>query len=695
MRACSAAMPEILAPAGNQQALEAAVRAGADAVYLGLTDFNARRTAGNFDAAALQEAAAFCRARGVKCYLTFNTELMEGELARACEALRAADAAGVDAVIVQDLAAAALVRRYVPGAALHASTQMSVHSPAGIRQLARLGFSRAILAREMSLAELRAAAKDSPIELEVFVHGALCMSMSGQCYMSAFLGGRSGNRGLCAGPCRLPFSAAQPPREGDFHLSLKDHSHLASLPALREAGIASVKIEGRLRGPEYVAAAVAACVAARDGLPYDEEILRNVFSRSGFTDGYIKGVRDGTMFGVRTAQDSAAARAAAPALRELYRRERPSVPVSMCLTLKENSAALEARDGQGHIACAQVQAVHAPAQKNLTQSCARALEKTGGTPFFVREAAVQGADAWYAPAGELGALRREALEKLLALRAAPPQRQCPAPPAPPLAAALQPGAPRNVAPQAALCARFETPQQLACAEEERQALERVLLPVQHWASVPEPLRAKTWLELPRAEFTGESQLHSLLASLSGKGFAGFVAQNLAHFALPCAGPWMGGFGLNVTNAAAARAYLAMGCESVTASPELTARGVHELAAQAPTAVLAYGHMPLMLTRACPLHNVHGCKGCPQKGALTDRKGAKFPVRCTGPQGMRTVYNPVPLYLCDKAGQAGADMLLLYFTIEPPQRVGQVLRLARAGAPFDGAFTRGLFFKGVL
>ena len=232
-----AAVPEVLAPAGSRQALEAAVRAGADAVYLGLTDFNARRTAGNFDAAALQEAAAFCRARGVKCYLAFNTELLDGELPRAEQALRAAGAAGVDAVIVQDLAAAALVRRCVPGAALHASTQMSVHSPAGIRQLAALGFSRAILAREMSLAELRAAAKESPIELEVFVHGALCMSVSGQCYMSAFLGGRSGNRGLCAGPCRLPFSAARCPREGDFHLSLKDHSHLSSLPALREAGI--------------------------------------------------------------------------------------------------------------------------------------------------------------------------------------------------------------------------------------------------------------------------------------------------------------------------------------------------------------------------------------------------------------------------------------------------------------------------
>lgn len=687
--------PEILAPAGNAQMLSAAVLSGADAVYLGLTGYNARRSAGNFTPEELEQAVAFCHARGVRVHVTLNTLVFGSELAGLADAVRAVARAGADAVIADDLAVAALVRQIAPGLALHGSTQMTVHTPEGVRQLAAMGYERAILARELSLEEIRAIASASPIEVEVFIHGAMCMAVSGQCMMSAFLGGRSGNRGLCAGPCRLPFSAAQPPREGDFHLSLKDHSHLASLPALREAGIASVKIEGRLRGPEYVAAAVAACVAAREGLPYDEEILRNVFSRSGFTDGYIKGVRDGTMFGVRTAQDSAAARAAAPALRELYRRERPSVPVSMRLTLKENSAALEARDGQGHVACAQVQAVHAPAQKNLTQSCARALEKTGGTPFFVREAAVQGADAWYAPAGEIGALRREALEKLLALRAAPPQRQCLAPPAPPLAAALQPGAPRNVTPQAALCARFETPQQLACAEGEWKALERVLLPVQHWASVPEPLRAKTWLELPRAEFTGESQLQSLAASLSGKGFAGFVAQNLAHFALPCAGPWMGGFGLNVTNAAAARAYLAMGCESVTASPELTARGVHELAAQAPTAVLAYGHMPLMLTRACPLHNVHGCKGCPQKGTLTDRKGAKFPVRCTGPQGMRTVYNPVPLYLCDKAGQAGADMLLLYFTIEPPQRVGQVLRLARAGAPFDGAFTRGLFFKGVL
>lgn len=207
----------------------------------------------------------------------------------------------------------------------------------------------------------------------------------------------------------------------------------------------------------------------------------------------------------------------------------------------------------------------------------------------MRTAAVQGADAWYAPAGEIGALRREALEKLLALRAAPPEAPRPVPPAPPLAAALQAVAPRRVPARAALCARFETPEQLAaCTEEQLAALARILLPVQHRACVPAPLRAKAWLELPRAEFTGEGALEKTAASLAGEGFAGCVAQNLAHLALQGAGPLMGGFGLNVTNAAAARAYLAMGCESVTASPELAAQGVCGLAAQAPTAVLAYG-----------------------------------------------------------------------------------------------------------
>ena len=315
--------PEILAPAGNADMLCAAVFAGADAVYLGLQNFNARRTAGNFTTEGLRQAVAFCHARDVRVYVTLNTTLYPGELTALAEAVAGIAAAGADAVITQDLAVAALVRRMAPGLALHGSTQMSVQSLDGARRLAALGFTRVILARELTLSEIAGITAGCGIETETFVHGALCMSVSGQCYMSAFLGGRSGNRGGCAGPCRLPFDASGTPGPAaGHHLSLKDMSVIGHLPQLSAAGVASVKIEGRLRPPEYVAAAVNACLLARAGEPYDTRLLQDVFSRSGFTDSYLTGARNGSMFGTRTEGDAAAAKAAAPRLRELYRVSR-------------------------------------------------------------------------------------------------------------------------------------------------------------------------------------------------------------------------------------------------------------------------------------------------------------------------------------------------------------------------------------
>lgn len=404
--------PEILAPAGNADMLRAAVCAGADAVYLGLLHFNARRSAGNFSAAALCEAAAFCHARNVKVYVTLNTTLYPAELPGLEQAVRDVAAAGADALIVQDLAVAQLAKRVAPGLALHGSTQMSVHSLAGALQLRDMGFSRVILSRELTLEEIRHIAAECGIEVECFVHGALCMSVSGQCYMSAFLGGRSGNRGACAGPCRLPFSAGQP---GACHLSLKDMSHIAHLPAMAQAGVASAKIEGRLRTPEYVAAAVNACVQARDGQAYDKELLQNVFSRSGFTDGYFIGRRDGQMFGVRTAEDAAAARQAIPRLRELFRRERSSVPVHLRLTLEEDGARLTVRDEDGHVVEKKGNIPPVPAQKDPAEAYRRALEKTGGTPFYAAEMELENAGA-FVPAGEVNGLRRDALEQLLQMR---------------------------------------------------------------------------------------------------------------------------------------------------------------------------------------------------------------------------------------------------------------------------------------
>ena len=269
--------------------LSAAVFSGADAVYLGLTGFNARRTAGNFTPDKLREAVQFCHARGVKVHVTLNTLVYGRELPGLADAVRAVAEAGADAVISDDLATAQLIKSIAPTLHLHGSTQMSIHTPEGAKELAELGYDRVILARELSLQEIREVCAASPIEVEVFIHGALCMSVSGQCMMSAFLGGRSGNRGACAGPCRLPFDASPALRPGKpgkaCHLSLKDMDLIPYLRDLMDAGVASVKIEGRLRTPEYAAAAVTACRCAREGQPYDEQLVRDIFSRSGFTDG--------------------------------------------------------------------------------------------------------------------------------------------------------------------------------------------------------------------------------------------------------------------------------------------------------------------------------------------------------------------------------------------------------------------------
>lgn len=688
-----AARPEILAPAGDAEALRAAVFAGADAVYLGLRHFNARRSAGNFSAQELCEAVAFCHARGVRVYTALNTTVYPAELPALAQAVRDVAHASADAVIVQDLATASLVRRLAPGLALHGSTQMSVQSVDGAKQLAALGFARVILARELTLGEVERIAAECGIETEVFVHGALCMSVSGQCYMSAFLGGRSGNRGGCAGPCRLPFDAAPGARTaGAHHLSLKDLCALPSLPRLAAAGVASVKIEGRLRPPEYVAAAVDACLHARAGEPYDAELLQNVFSRSGFTNGYLENRRGAEMFGTRTEADAAAAKQAAPLLRELYRRERPRVGVSLALTLTQRGAQLAAADRDGHRAEAAEKAPLQPGRTPPEQAevaYRRALEKTGGTPFFAEAVAVTGAQ-WFLPGSAVNALRRQVLDDLLAQRRQPHPLPCAAW-GPDSTELSKGGDAAWNSDGAGFAARFASVAQMPPLPD---AAACVIVPLAEWREVPLPLRAKTWLELPRALFGGAEDAAAWEVQASrAAGFAGYVAENIAHFHT-CAGlPVLGGFGLNVTNPLAARVYAALGARALTLSPELTLPALAQSAAALPALALAYGHMPLMLTRACPLRNVRDCAHCDRQGALLDRKGMRFPVRCSGPEGARTVYNPIPLYWGDRRAALSAALPLLYFTLETQRRAGEVLALFMAGRPFDGPFTRGLYEKG--
>ena len=683
---------EILAPVGSEEMLHAAVFSGADAVYLGFSGFNARTGAGNFDADSLKEAVRFCHARGVKVHVALNTTVYGGELASLCDAIRAVAASGADAVICQDLAVATLIGKIAPQLPRHGSTQMSVHTLQGALELKELGFTRVVLARELSLPEVEQITRHCGIETECFVHGALCMCVSGQCYLSAFLGGRSGNRGSCAGPCRLPFEANALP-EGKpgrlHHLSLKDNSVIDKLDQLQAIGVASAKIEGRLRTPEYVAAAVSACLAGREGRAYDRDLLKNAFSRSGFTSGYLDGKIDGTMFGVRSEADAELTKKTLPALRELYRRERSRVPVRMKLEIEEGGEKLTVTDADGNKAFAYGDFEPQPARADPTESLKRSLAKTGGTPFAAENIEVEMDEGpWFVPGSTVNELRREALDVLLkkreVLRPWPVQD-----------VELEPLPQRTLPPHRTLRARFERWDQVP--EQALSGVEYLILPIAQADRVPREWRDKTLLELPRVMFGKlEEDTARRVAATQDAGFAGYEVSNIAHLRL-CRGlPMSGGFGLNVTNQVAAQFYADNGLGSVLILPETKDSDISTIAPThagkpVPTGVLVYGHMPLMVTRACPLQNIHDCAHCDKTGVLTDRKAKKFPVRCG--MGVRTIYNPVPIYMGDKPGALTVDYGVAYFTLESREEAAAILDNIRVHAPFEGDFTRGLYFKG--
>ena len=683
---------EILAPVGSEEMLHAAVFSGADAVYLGFSGFNARTGAGNFDADSLKEAVRFCHARGVKVHVALNTTVYGGELASLCDAIRAVAASGADAVICQDLAVATLIGKIAPQLPRHGSTQMSVHTLQGALELKELGFTRVVLARELSLPEVEQITRHCGIETECFVHGALCMCVSGQCYLSAFLGGRSGNRGSCAGPCRLPFEANALP-EGKpgrlHHLSLKDNSVIDKLDQLQAIGVASAKIEGRLRTPEYVAAAVSACLAGREGRAYDRDLLKNAFSRSGFTSGYLDGKIDGTMFGIRSEADAELTKKTLPALRELYRRERSRVPVRMKLEIEEGGEKLTVTDADGNKAFAYGDFEPQPARTDPTESLKRSLAKTGGTPFAAENIEVEMDEGpWFVPGSTVNELRREALDALLkkreVLRPWPVQD-----------VELEPLPQRTLPPHRTLRARFERWDQVP--EQALSGVEYLILPIAQADRVPREWRGKTLLELPRVMFGKlEEDTARRVAATQDAGFAGYEVSNIAHLRL-CRGlPMSGGFGLNVTNPVAAQFYADNGLGSVLILPETKDSDISTIAPThagkpVPTGVLVYGHMPLMVTRACPLQNIHDCAHCDKTGVLTDRKAKKFPVRCG--MGVRTIYNPVPIYMGDKPGALTVDYGVAYFTLESREEAAAILDNIRVHAPFEGDFTRGLYFKG--
>ncbi len=665
---------EILAPVGNREMLTAAVYAGADAVYLGLDSFNARRNADNFTTETLKEAVAFCHVRGVKVYLTVNILISDKEMAEAVEKTVAAAKCGTDALIIADIGFAKVIKQVLPNMPLHASTQMTVHSPAALPALKKLGFSRVVISREMSKTEIKEfclEAKKENIEVEAFIHGALCMSMSGQCLLSAMLGGRSGNRGLCAGPCRLPILS---PNGSDYALSLKDLSLIPYINELKEMGVISFKIEGRMKRPEYVAAAVN---AAKTG--ENPELLEKVFSRSGFTDGYYKNKLGQDMFGIRTKDDVTSSAKVMSSIHELYRNEAQRVKINGKIIIKEGkNITLTITDGK-NAATKQGDIPEKAINRSDDADSIRArLSKTGGTPYFFENIEVILDEGLFIKPALLNALRRDTLEELSRLRANVEE---------PLVNDFSPLSQGFSKAEPKRIVRVENLSQIT-----PKTLKADLLVVPLNLDLQNlPKDIKTAVELPRG-ISNEKAIEKQLERAKQEGiniaFCGTLAAK--ELAEKCGFKVVADFGFNTYNSYSLNYHKENGTKGVVLSPEVLISEAKKLSSCLPKGIISYGQIPLMLTRNCPV-KLKTCEGCKRDKYLTDRKGIEFPVKCQN--GYSVVLNSRAIWLADK-DRSGFDFEVLYFTTETPDRVDKVLNLYDKKAEADCEYTRGLYFRGV-
>ncbi len=677
-------MTEILAPVGGKEQLIAAVRSGANAVYLGAKNFNARRNASNFDDFELAEVVSYCHARNVKVHIVLNTLIMDSEIPALIEEIKNVALSGADAVIIQDLAVAKLVREICPSIEMHASTQMTIHDLSGALAAKELGFSRAVLSRELSLDEIKYISEHCDIELEAFVHGALCMCMSGCCYLSSVLGGRSGNRGLCAQPCRLDFRFGQK----DHALSLKDMSHIEYIQELAKAGVYSFKIEGRMKRPEYVAAAVSACKNALCGLEPDIDSLRAVFSRQGFTDGYFTGKRTPDMFGFRSHDDVVAADKVLKELALLYKDEPKLVPIKMELSISETEkSVLTVFDGKNRVSTVGnicEKALRAPTDKALAQ---RYLSKTGGTPFYLEELSFCSEGEPIITAGELNELRRKALSDLLEIREKVVPHKINDYPVFKTE--------KHISENTAIRIRAEKFEQISFEND----AEAIILPVSEIEKHPEAIEIfgeRLFAELPALIFPlDEEKLLERLKKLYKSGLRHAFCENICSVYLAKKADFIvhGGYGLNILNSIALSEYEKLGISDALVSFELSAPKIKHLGGKIKRGILGYGYLPLMQMRACPIKKASGCKGCPGKGIIKDRLGKEFSYTCFE-RKFGTLYNSVPLYVADK-DFSGIDFFTFFFTSETPERCKNIYNMFIQKSPADFEKTNGLYFRELL
>ena len=692
---------ELLAPAGSMEALRAAVCNGADAVYLGADTFNARMNARNFSAADLQEAVVYCHVRGVKVHLTLNTLVLDREMPRAAELIRLAASCGVDAFIVQDLGVVSLCRQLAPDVPIHASTQMSIHSLEGVMEAAALGCSRVVLARELPAEEIAHICKKSPVEIEVFVHGALCMCYSGQCYLSSVIGRRSGNRGQCAQPCRLPYGYGRF-ESTRYPLSLKDNCLAGELDELRRMGVASIKIEGRMKRPEYVAIVTRAYRTVLNGgklMPSDLQELETAFSRQGFTDGYFRGQTGSDMFGRRQeGEDTADLFASARATYDQGEPQRIGVRFYAMIRRGE-PAQLAVEDPDGNLCRTRGPVPEQAVYRSLTpQDLEQQLKKTGGTPYLCTAVRSSLDPDLMLPASAINAMRRDVIAELTAKRG----RAAPAH----LNAYDEPPRYDGIAGEPQLTIAVRTAGQITSRmlSMKPTVLYVPLSELAEHPDLPQRVSVETQLAaiLPRVIWSGElAPVARQLRTVYEMGVRQVLAGNLGqlHIARAAGFAVRGDFGLNIVNSRAMRYLREQGLDSQLLSFELTLPQIRDISKAVPAELLIYGRLPLMLMENCVMKNRTGICAC-QTGTvrLVDRVGEEFPIVKDPGTCRNVLLNGKKLYLLDKKDALrgmGLWALRLQFTTENPGEIDKVLMDYQGRAVFDaGSYTRGLYSRGV-
>lgn len=692
---------ELLAPAGSMEALRAAVCNGADAVYLGADTFNARMNARNFSAADLQEAIVYCHVRGVKVHLTLNTLVLDREMPRAAELIRMAASCGVDAFIVQDLGMVSLCRQLAPDVPIHASTQMSIHSLEGVLEAAALGCSRVVLARELPAEEIAHICKKSPVEIEVFVHGALCMCYSGQCYLSSVIGRRSGNRGQCAQPCRLPYGYGRF-ESTRYPLSLKDNCLAGELDELRRMGVASIKIEGRMKRPEYVAIVTRAYRTVLNGgklTQADLQELETAFSRQGFTDGYFKGQTGSDMFGHRQeSEDTADLFASARATYEQGETQRIGVRF-YAMIHRGQPARLAVEDPDGNLCRTYGPVPEQAVYRSLTaQDLEQQLKKTGGTPYLCTSVRSSLDPDLMLPASAINAMRRDVIAELTAKRGRAEK--------PHLNAYDEPPRYDGISGEPQLTVAVRTADQITSRMLSMKPTV-LYVPLSELVEHPE-LRQRVGVEtqlaaiLPRVIWSGELvPIARQLRTVYDMGVRQVLAGNLGqlHIARAAGFAVRGDFGLNIVNSRAMRYLREQGLDSQLLSFELTLPQIRDVSKAVPAEVLIYGRLPLMLMENCVIKNRTGTCTC-QTGTvrLVDRVGEEFPIVKDPGTCRNVLLNGKKLYLLDKKDAfrgMGLWALRLQFTTENPSEIDKVLMDYQGRAVFDaGSYTRGLYSRGV-